>query len=112
MWHDLKIDRVDKIEKCVGEYQIRMHSILAYEKVKIKIYESQDRTYTGVTDVSIKRKSDGEFEAVSGFGNSIEEALEDTIKYFLEIVDSDYPSEEYPYGLSGEEVEYMEYSDF
>ena len=112
MWHDLKIDRVDKIEKCVGEYQIRIHTVLPYEKVKIKIYESQDRTYTGVADVSIKRKSDEEFETVAGFGNSVEEALEDTIRWFLQIVDSDYPGEEYPYGLSGEEIEHAEYSDF
>lgn len=60
MWHELKIDKVEKIEKCVGEYQIWMHMILPHGKLRIKIYEDQDGTYTGFTDVRIRRKFDGE----------------------------------------------------
>lgn len=112
MWHDLKVDKVEKIEKCVAEYQIWMHTILPYGKMKIKIYENQKRTYTGITDVHVRRKFDGGFECGVGFGQSIDAALEDTIKYFLEIVNSDYPEQEYPHGLAEEDIEYAEYSDF
>lgn len=37
-------------------------------KIKIKIYEDQDKTYTGITDVRVRRKFDGEFEGGVGYG--------------------------------------------
>lgn len=112
MWHNLKNHRIEKIEKCVAEYQIWMHTVLPYGKLKIKIYEEQDKPYTGITDIRIRRKFDGEFEGGIGYGKSIDEALEDTLKWFFEILNIDYPSEKYPNGLSEEDIEYTEYSDF
>ena len=53
MWHDLKFSKVEKIEKCIAEYQVWMITLLPYGKVKIRIYEGQDRTYTGITDIHI-----------------------------------------------------------
>ena len=35
MWHELKISKVEKIEKCVAEYQIWMHTVLPYGKLKM-----------------------------------------------------------------------------
>ena len=112
MWHELKISQVEKIEKCVAEYQIWMHTVLPYGKLKIKIYEDQDKTYTGITDVRVRRKFDGEFEGGVGYGKSIEEALEDTIGWFLQVVDMDYPIADYPDGLTENDIEYVGYSDF
>lgn len=112
MWHDLKISKVEKIEKCVAEYQIWMHTILPYGKLKIKIYEDPNRVYTGFTDVCIRRKFDGTFEGGVGWGKSIEDALEDTIKGFIAIVNEDYPEDKYPHGLSEEDIQYTECSDF
>lgn len=43
---------------------------------------------------------------------NIEEALEDTIGWFLQVVDMDYPPDEYPDGLIENDIEYIEYSDF
>lgn len=42
-----------------------------------------------------------------GWGNSVEEALEDTINYFIEMVEEDYAGR-----LEEENIEYAEYSDF
>ena len=42
MMNDLKIDGIDAIEKCVGEFQIRAQGILPYGKMKVKIYENKD----------------------------------------------------------------------
>ena len=80
--------------------------------LKIKIYEDQDKTYTGITDVRVRRKFDGEFEGGVGYGKSIEEALEDTIGWFLQVVDMDYPIADYPDGLTENDIEYVGYSDF
>lgn len=112
MWHDFKFSKVERIEKCVAEYQIWMHTVLPYGKLKIKIYEDQDSKYIGITDIHVRRKFDGEFEGGIGYGNSIDEALKDTINCFVEIINTDYPVEKYPQGLSEEDIEYAEYSDF
>ena len=80
-------------------------------QIKVK-YEDQDKTYTGITDVRVRRKFDGEFEGGVGYGKSIEEALEDTIGWFLQVVDMDYPIADYPDGLTENDIEYVGYSDF
>ena len=112
MWHELKFDKVEKIEKCVAEFTIWMHTKLPYGKMKVKIYEDQDKTFTGVTDVEVKRKFDGNFEGAIGFGKTVEEALSETIKWFNEILEADYPENDYPEGLSEEHIQYGDWTDF
>ncbi|WPU24791.1 hypothetical protein RI049_08650 [Cedecea neteri] len=107
MWHDLKLERVGKIEKTVAEFTVWMSAVLPYAKMKVKIYEGQSGRYTGRTDLAIKRKFDGCPECAVGFGNSVEEALEDTIKYFNSILKTDGFDE-----LTEDDIEYSEYSDF
>lgn len=107
MWHDLRIENVGAIEKTVAEFTIWMVAILPYAKMKVKIYEGQSGNYTGMTDLRIKRKFDGSPESAIGHGNSIEEALEDTIKYFNSMLKTDGFDE-----LTEDDIEYSEYSDF
>ena len=107
MWHDLKLENVGAIEKTVAEFTIWMSSVLPYAKMKIKIYESRDGTYKGRTDLGIKRKFDGYPQCSVGFGNSIEEALEDTLKYFNVMLKEDGLDK-----LTEDDIEYCEYSDF
>lgn len=112
MWKSLKLDDVQKIEKVSAEFVIWMHSILPYGKMKIRIYEDQEGVFSEITDLHVKRKFDGDFEAAVGFGKTIEESLSETIRNFNEIVEQDYPTEQYPNGLSEEHIEYAEPSDF
>lgn len=112
MWKDLKIGKIGAIEKCVAEFQVWANDILPYGKMKIKIYEHQNGVFLGYTDVKIIRKFDNYSEGAVGHGKSVEEALVDTIKYFIEMIEADYPESEYPNGLSAEDIEYVEYSDF
>lgn len=107
MWHSLKLERVGKIEKTVAEFIVWMNTVLPYAKMKVKIYESQSGQYTGMTDLRIKRKFDGSPESAIGHGNSIEEALEDTIKYFNSMLKTDGYDE-----LTEDDIEYSEWSDF
>lgn len=112
MWKDLKIDDVGAIEKCVAEFQVWMQLILPYGKMKIKVFENQDSLFIGYTDVKIIRKFDGSPEGAVGHGKTIDEALIDTIRYFMEIVKEDYPQEKYPEGLPEESIEYSDFNDF
>lgn len=112
MWKDLKLNNVQKIEKVSAEFVIWMHSILPYGKMKIRIYEDQDGIFSGISDLHVKRKFDGDFEAAVGFGKTIEEALSETIRNFNDILEQDYPTEQYPNGLSENDIDYTEPSDF
>lgn len=112
MWKNIKIDRIGAIEKCVAEFQIWANNVLPYGKMKIKIFEQQDGSFLGYTDVKIIRKFDNISEAAVGHGISEEEALTDTINYFMHMVKMDYPEDEYPNGLSESDIEYADYSDF
>ncbi|GKX57428.1 hypothetical protein SOASR030_35400 [Leminorella grimontii] len=107
MWHKLKVDNVSGIDKTVGEFTVWMVGILPYAKMKIKIHEDQNGFYSGVTDVAIKRKYDGYPEWAGGSGKTIEEALENTIKAFNEMLKEDCISI-----LTEEDIEYAEWSDF
>ncbi|XWJ91309.1 hypothetical protein ACRARH_03500 [Phytobacter ursingii] len=107
MWQNIKIENVSKIEKTVAEFTVWMIGVLPYAKMKVKIYESQSGLYTGMTDLRIKRKFDGSPESAIGHGNSIEEALEDTIKYFNSMLKTDGIDE-----LIEGDIEYSEWSDF
>lgn len=111
-WKLIELGEMIKIEKCVGKYQISMHTVLPYGKMKIKIYEDQESLFSGRTDVCVKRKFDGETECAVGFGKTEAEALEDTIKHFLNMIQEDYPKEKHPNGLAEEDIEYADYFDF
>jgi len=112
MWKNLELNGVQKIDKVSAEFVIWMHSMLPYGKMKIRIYEDQEGIFSGITDLHIKRKFDGDFEAAVGFGKTVEEALSETIRKFNSIIEQDYPNEQYPNGLSEEYIEYTEPSDF
>lgn len=71
-----------------------------------------DITYTEITDVYIRRKFDRGFEGRVGYAKSIEEALEDIIGWFLQVVDMDYPITDYPNGLTENDIEYFDDFDF
>lgn len=105
MWRNLKLDGVE-IEKVVAEFVIWM-PILPYAKMKIKIREHAEGGYTGITDLAIKRKFDGCPENALGDGETIEAALENTIKSFNEKIKEDGFEE-----LTPEDIEYSEWSDF
>ena len=84
MWHDIKHQGIAKIEKVVAEYNIWELNIVPYAKFKIKIFESPNHTYTGYTNILIADGL-GDFCCAVGYGNTEEEALEDTISEFFKM---------------------------
>ena len=107
MWHDLHIKNVSCIEKTVAEFTVTMIPILPYAKMKVKVYERQSGNFIGITDLAIKRKFDGCPERAVGYGDTIEETLEDTILYFSKMLSQDGYTE-----LTEEDIDYAEWSDF
>lgn len=107
MWHNLKLEKLSGIDKIVAEFTVWMEEILPSGKVKIKIYENQNSTYIGTTDLMIKRKFDGHPQYATGAGETVDEALEDKIHYFNSMLKKDGLNE-----LTEDDIEYAEYPDF
>jgi Zn-finger domain-containing protein len=111
VWKNLKIQNVSGIDKKVAEFTVWMVGVLPFAKMRIKIMEDQEGNFTGYTDIQLIRKIDGYGEAASGFGKTVDEALEETIKSFNEMIDEDYP--ELPVeGLQANQISYVEWNDF
>ena len=84
MWQDVNIPGIEKIERLVAEFVIWELYISPYAKFRVKIYESRDDGFSGVANLQIKDSS-GRFVAVTGYGKTIEETLQDTLSSFFEI---------------------------
>ena len=82
MWKNIKRQGIAKIEKLVAEYNIQEYNIIPYAKFKIRIYEDQDHTFVGYTNIHIVDEI-GHFYCAVGYGKTEEEALEDTISEFF-----------------------------
>lgn len=80
-WKDIEIDGISNIERCVAEFNIWAIGIIPSGKFKVKIFEDQKERYTGYTNLAIL--NNGSPDYCSGSGKSIEEALEDTVQYFM-----------------------------
>ena len=84
MWSDIKCQGIAKIEKVVAEYNIWELNIIPCAKFKIKILESADHKYTGYTNILIADEL-GFFYGAVGYGDTEDDALEDTISEFFKM---------------------------
>ncbi len=84
-WKDIKIEDIASIKKCVAEFDIGELKKTPWAKFKIKIYERQDSSFYGYTNLQIKDEDGCPFGGV-GYGETIEEALKSTIENFLEML--------------------------
>ena len=82
-WKDLKIDGIASIEKVVAEFIIGELNYTPYSKFKVKIVEKQKGGYIGYTNLFVK-DDEGYPSPEVGIGDTIEEALKNTIEIFIE----------------------------
>ena len=82
-WKKIKIEGIAGIEKCVAEFHVReLYKIPHGRNFKVRVFEDE-ATFTGFTNVVVKDKEEGGV----GYGLSIEEALENTLINFMEVLD-------------------------
>lgn len=84
-WKEINNSEIASIEKCVAEFNIWELKRSPYGKFKIKIFEDRSGKCKGYTNLQVY-DGFGEFYCAVGFGNTIEEALENTINNYLELV--------------------------
>ena len=85
-WKNIKIDGITSIEKIVADFEISIGVKFPYSKIKVRIKETQRNNFIGMTNIATKERELLSPDWRAGFGRSIEEALEDTIKSFLESI--------------------------
>ncbi|RPK04738.1 hypothetical protein [Priestia endophytica] len=125
-WKDIKIDCIDRIEKCVGEFEVSALNffedlyegdIIHYGTFKVKVYENQGTpsnnganfNFTGYTNLKLIDQTGG-FEGGIGFGSTMEQALEETIHNFIDKL-KDY-KESKKKGLTKENLIIVDYDEF
>ena len=82
-WKKIEVEGIARIEKCVAEFVVWESYKVPYGgKFKVKIFE-REASFVGFTNLSVKDKEEGSV----GYGLSIEEALEDTLINFMEVLD-------------------------
>ncbi|MBW7473874.1 hypothetical protein K0T92_03885 [Paenibacillus oenotherae] len=86
-WKSIKVVGVTKIERVVAEFNVWAIQKLPFPKFKVKIREISTGGFSGSTNVAVKGLLDNEPDWITGFGNTISESLEDTIKSFFETIE-------------------------
>lgn len=85
-WKNIRIPGIANIRKCVAEFEVHELIKTPYGKFKVKIYEDKHGHFTGYTILQLKDSDGCPFCGV-GYGETVNEALKDTIKYFLRMLD-------------------------
>jgi len=81
------------IEKCVAEYNILEQNYTPYAKFKVKVFEcGNSGKFRGFTNLQIRTETGDYFGSV-GYGDTVEKALEDTLKYFFEMLSRKEPTD-------------------
>jgi hypothetical protein len=84
-WNELKIEGIADIRKVVAEFDVGELIKTPWAKFKVKIKEDHNGKFTGYTNLKIKNEA-GHFFSAVGFGDTVEEALKDTILYLLTVL--------------------------
>jgi hypothetical protein len=80
-WDQIAIDGILSIDRVVAEFRIESPDIPS-RYFRVKITETNTNRYIGRCNVSIN-STDNCPEWILGMGNSIDEALEDTLQQFV-----------------------------
>lgn len=82
-WRDIEIEGVIRIDRVVDVFEIHVNFDFPISGLKIKVMETPHGEFFGFPNAAAK-DSDGDPDWVSGLGHSAAEALENTLKDFLQ----------------------------
>lgn len=85
-WRKTESINIVKIERFVEEFELWDLRNIPHGKFKIKIYESSDGKFTGRTNLMVIDKT-GNYNAGVGYGETTDDALNDTIRYFYSLIE-------------------------
>ena len=84
-WDSISIVGILKIDRLVAEFQVECPD-LPSRYLRVKIFERANGNFNGRTNVCIKSLT-GDSEWIAGLGESIDEALEETLTQFIRSIE-------------------------
>ncbi|MBE9206876.1 hypothetical protein IQ244_10170 [Nostoc sp. LEGE 06077] len=108
-WQNIRFAEIQSIEKVVAEFYVSCVKYIPNIYFRVKITEDIYGKYSGRVNLAIKNSRDDSPEWVGGTGESIDEALENSIKNLIDSIES--------YGkdinfLRDEDFEWSSHEDF
>lgn len=86
-WKKIKIDDVVAIEKSVAEFNVIELKYTPWRKFKVKIFEDVQGKFTGYTNLMLRDRMESNTSYCGvGHGNTMSEALEETVNNFMKMV--------------------------
>ena len=86
-WSEIKMRGIARIDRVAAVFDVWSDGVLPFAKFKIKIVERSGSSFLGVPNLAIRNLQTGEPEYASGLGKTIEEALTDTLFYFVKEIE-------------------------
>ena len=85
-WRALRVEGLGPVSREVAVFQVGPPlARLPFASFKVKIIERDNQSFLAIPNVA-RRLPDGSPDWTAGLGNSIDEALEDALRYFAESI--------------------------
>lgn len=86
-WKETKINFIAEINRVITVFEVWSYDKIPYGKFKIKILENRRGQFIGIPNIAIKNLEDGTPEWISGLGNTVDEALNDSIENLMNSIE-------------------------
>ncbi|MBC1223170.1 hypothetical protein GNF10_19555 [Nostoc sp. UCD121] len=100
-WKNIRIAEIQGIEKVVAEFYVRCVKYIPNCQFRVKITQDIDGKYSGHVNLAVRNSRNVSPKWVGGSGDSIDEALENSIKELVKSIKS-----------SGKNVNLLQEEDF
>lgn len=86
-WRELRFKEFGPVSRIAAVYQIGPPlAALPFASFKVKVVERSDGSFLGVPNVAV-RSQNGSPDWISGLGQTVDEALADTLRFFTKSLD-------------------------
>lgn len=100
LWNEIRVEGIASVEKLVGEFNIYFTNKSPYKKIKIKVYENEEKHFESISDLKLYDGFD-DFYGTVGSGKTVDEAIESAVDYFFEMLSrkdiAEWKEEDYSY---------------
>jgi hypothetical protein len=90
-WFEVRVDGVIRIDRVAAVFDVWVGANLPFPEFKVKIIERFGKGFLGLPNVAVRNPKTGNPECISGLGETIEDALSDTLASFFREIESNRP---------------------
>jgi hypothetical protein len=102
MEHVIRIDRV------VAEFDVWFDNSIPFAKMRVKVLTREGGDFLAVSNLAIRNLTSRERDGIAGLGSSVEEAMNDLLSRFFDLVKENTPVS----GLTESDFDWSAAEDF